>query len=58
MPTLVKKKTGARWRLHQCTRCGGDLYREEGEWKCLQCGREENGKYPFRWAGKKWVRLA
>ena len=27
------------WRLKQCPRCKGDLYREAAGWCCLQCGR-------------------
>lgn len=27
------------WRLKQCPRCHGDLYKEyEGDWACFQCG--------------------
>lgn len=35
----------ATWRLKDCARCAGDLFREgEGEsFQCLQCGREAQG---------------
>ena len=26
------------WRLKSCNRCLGDLFREDDEWRCLQCG--------------------
>ena len=27
------------WRLKGCNRCGGDLFAQEDEWGCIQCGR-------------------
>ena len=27
------------WRLKDCNKCGGDLFHQDGEWGCLQCGR-------------------
>jgi len=29
------------WLLNGCPRCRGDLYAENGEWVCLQCGYRE-----------------
>ena len=26
------------WRLKSCNRCLGDLFLEDDEWRCLQCG--------------------
>ena len=58
MPVLVKEKAEARWRLKGCSRCGGDLLMEDGEWVCLQCGMEDGNKeYPFKWERKRWRRL-
>ena len=36
---VVKERGGARIKLKGCARCGGDLVKEEGKWKCFQCGR-------------------
>jgi ribosomal protein L37AE/L43A len=36
------KRPGQNLRLRACLRCGGDAYLEdldEGDWRCLQCGR-------------------
>ena len=27
------------FRFKACTKCGGDLVFDEGDWLCLQCGR-------------------
>jgi len=27
-----------RFRLKACTKCGGDLALDDGDWICLQCG--------------------
>ena len=27
------------WRFKGCSRCGGDLIFQDGEWGCMQCGR-------------------
>ena len=27
-----------KWLLKACPRCGGDLYSEDGNFICLQCG--------------------
>lgn len=27
------------WRFKSCDKCHGDLVTEEGQWRCLQCGR-------------------
>ena len=29
----------SRFRFRGCPRCGGDLYLNQGDWQCLQCGR-------------------
>ena len=29
----------SRFVLRGCPRCGGDLFLNEGDWQCLQCGR-------------------
>ncbi len=29
----------AMFRLKGCAKCGGDLYLDDGDWQCLQCGR-------------------
>ena len=26
------------YRLKACRKCGGDLARDDGDWRCLQCG--------------------
>ena len=28
-------------RLRGCRRCGGSQYREDDDWKCLNCGRSD-----------------
>jgi hypothetical protein len=43
------------WRLKACSRClGGDLFKEEGGWTCLQCGAHvhQNGSRAERRAGE------
>ena len=32
--------------LKQCTACGGDLVRDELDWRCLQCSRYYYGSLP------------
>ena len=27
------------WKFKGCSRCGGDLFAQDGEWGCIQCGR-------------------
>ena len=27
------------WRFKSCSKCGGDLFFEDDEWGCIQCGR-------------------
>ena len=27
------------WRFKSCSKCGGDLFLQDGEWGCIQCGR-------------------
>lgn len=27
------------WRFKSCIKCGGDLFLQDGEWGCIQCGR-------------------
>jgi hypothetical protein len=27
-----------KWRLKGCKRCGGDQWKEDIDWSCLQCG--------------------
>lgn len=29
----------ALYQFRGCPRCGGDLYLNQGDWQCLQCGR-------------------
>ncbi len=38
------------FKLRGCTRCRGDLYREEDNWKCLQCARRYWLSNPFDFA--------
>ena len=26
------------WRFKSCTKCGGDLFAQDSEWGCIQCG--------------------
>lgn len=28
-----------RFQFRGCPRCGGDLFINQGDWQCLQCGR-------------------
>ena len=28
----------AVWKFKSCTKCGGDLFAQDGDWGCLQCG--------------------
>ena len=34
----------AKWRIHGCPKCGGDIAQEDGLdgviWKCILCSRE------------------
>ena len=30
-----------RWKLKGCPNCGGDMYRDGGEYTCLYCGRKQ-----------------
>ena len=27
------------WKFKSCSKCGGDLFSQDGEWGCIQCGR-------------------
>ena len=27
------------WRFKSCIKCGGDLFVQDGDWGCIQCGR-------------------
>ncbi len=27
------------WKFKGCGKCGGDLFAQDGEWGCIQCGR-------------------
>ena len=27
------------WKFKSCSKCGGDLFAQDGEWGCIQCGR-------------------
>ena len=27
------------WKFKSCSKCGGDLFAQDGEWSCIQCGR-------------------
>lgn len=37
------------FRFKACTKCGGDLALDEGDWLCLQCGKYYYvGLYPYR----------
>jgi uncharacterized Zn finger protein (UPF0148 family) len=27
-----------KWRFHSCPKCQGDIYNDDGEATCLQCG--------------------
>ncbi len=27
------------WKFKSCGKCGGDLFAQDGEWGCIQCGR-------------------
>ena len=38
------------FRLRGCTRCSGDLYKEEDHWRCLQCARNYWLSNPFDFA--------
>ena len=38
------------FRLRGCTRCSGDLYKEEDHWRCLQCARNYWLNNPFDFA--------
>lgn len=33
----------ARFMFRGCRHCGGDLFLNQGDWQCLQCGR-------YRWS--------
>ena len=38
------------FRLRGCTRCNGDLHKEEDHWRCLQCARNYWLDNPFDFA--------
>lgn len=27
------------WKIKSCSKCGGDLFSQDGEWGCIQCGQ-------------------
>ena len=33
--------------LKGCDKCGGDLFMEEDDWQCLQCGTYQYGALPW-----------
>ncbi len=33
--------------LKGCEKCGGDLFMEEADWQCLQCGTYRYGALPW-----------
>ena len=46
----------ALFRFKACTKCGGDLALDDGDWLCLQCGKyyyvglyQRRDRYPVRW---------
>ena len=38
------------WRIKGCTKCGGDLFVQDDEWGCIQCGRYYYPKADLRLA--------
>ncbi len=34
----------ARWKLKSCPRCSGDMFQENFQWHCLQCGHSESAE--------------
>jgi hypothetical protein len=56
----------AQFRFKACTKCGGDLAMDDGDWICLQCGtyyyvglyrRSERDRYPRPWP-PTWTKAA
>jgi len=50
---IATVREAPRWLLKACPKCGGDMYRDDGCYRCLQCSKHAWDEPPMPYAREK-----